>query len=206
MHTHAVALRGAPRREVRLNPSVDAARPVDPRTASRVRRAQGGDRTAFGELYEAYAPAVHGVLLSQIPAAEAQDLVHDVFVAALSALGELEDPERFGPWLLTIARNRGRDLLRGRARHNETLAEEPLAPGEPRALDEAEEAAQALAALRSLPEAYREPLILRLVEGLSGREIARRMGLTYGSVRVNLCRGRRLLRERLGVGAEGGGA
>jgi len=65
---------------------------------------------------------------------------------------------------------------------------------------EAAEAAQALAAIRSLPEAYRETLMLRLVEGMSGDEIAERTGLTSGSVRVNLHRGMQLLREALGQG------
>ena len=61
------------------------------------------------------------------------------------------------------------------------------------------EAQRALAAIRALPEAYRETLVLRLVEGLSGPEIAAVTGLTPESVRVNLHRGFRLLRERLGV-------
>jgi RNA polymerase sigma-70 factor (ECF subfamily) len=51
--------------------------------------------------------------------------------------------------------------------------------------------------LRSLPEAYRETLTMRLVEGLTGPEIAEATGLTAGSVRVNLCRGMELLRELL---------
>jgi RNA polymerase sigma-70 factor (ECF subfamily) len=53
-----------------------------------------------------------------------------------------------------------------------------------------------LNAVRQLPEAYREPLILRFVEGMTGPEIAARTGLTHGSVRVNLHRGMQLLREK----------
>jgi RNA polymerase sigma-70 factor (ECF subfamily) len=60
------------------------------------------------------------------------------------------------------------------------------------------EARFVLEAVRSLPEAYRETLILRLVEGMSGPEIAARTGLTPGSVRVNLHRGMKQLREKLG--------
>ena len=60
-----------------------------------------------------------------------------------------------------------------------------------------------LAVVRALPEPYREPLILRLVEGMTGPEIATRTGLTHGSVRVNLCRGMQLLREKLGETARG---
>ena len=54
-----------------------------------------------------------------------------------------------------------------------------------------------IGAIRTLPEAYRETLIMRLVEGMTGPEIAERTGLTADSVRVNLCRGMKLLRERL---------
>jgi RNA polymerase sigma-70 factor (ECF subfamily) len=60
------------------------------------------------------------------------------------------------------------------------------------------EAQTVLNAILSLPEAYREPLILRLVEGMSGPEIAARTGLTHGSVRVNLHRGMQQLREMVG--------
>ena len=52
--------------------------------------------------------------------------------------------------------------------------------------------------IRELPEAYRETLVLRLVEGMTGPEIAGRTGLTPASVRVNLHRGMKLLREKLG--------
>jgi RNA polymerase sigma-70 factor (ECF subfamily) len=62
------------------------------------------------------------------------------------------------------------------------------------------QAMQVLAAIRSLPEAYRETLILRLVEGMTGPEIAERTGLTPGSVRVNLHRGLQQLRAKLGTG------
>jgi len=59
------------------------------------------------------------------------------------------------------------------------------------------EAAQALAAIRLLPEAYRETLILRLVQGMTGPEIACVTGLSPASVRVNLHRGFKLLRAAL---------
>jgi RNA polymerase sigma-70 factor (ECF subfamily) len=59
------------------------------------------------------------------------------------------------------------------------------------------EALAVLEIIRTLPEAYRETLVLRLVEGLTGPEIAERTGLTPASVRVNLHRGMKLLRERL---------
>ena len=51
--------------------------------------------------------------------------------------------------------------------------------------------------IRGLPEAYRETLILRLVEGLTGPEIAGQTGLTPDSVRVNLHRGMKMLRGKM---------
>jgi RNA polymerase sigma-70 factor (ECF subfamily) len=61
------------------------------------------------------------------------------------------------------------------------------------------EVAEALRLIRILPEAYRETLVLRLVEGMTGPEIAERTGLTPASVRVNLHRGMKMLREKLGM-------
>jgi len=61
------------------------------------------------------------------------------------------------------------------------------------------EAERILEAIRELPEAYRETLVLRLVEGMSGPEIAERVGLSPDSVRVNLHRGMKQLREKLGL-------
>jgi len=56
--------------------------------------------------------------------------------------------------------------------------------------------------IRGLPDAYRETLVLRFVEGMTGPEIAQRTGLTSASVRVNLHRGVKMLREKMGVGSE----
>ena len=55
-----------------------------------------------------------------------------------------------------------------------------------------------LDAIRALPAAYAETLLMRLLEGMTGPEIAARTGLTPESVRVNLCRGMKRLRRALG--------
>jgi RNA polymerase sigma-70 factor (ECF subfamily) len=72
------------------------------------------------------------------------------------------------------------------------------APEKGRSSGAGDDGAAILGVIRGLPEAYRETLILRLVEGLTGPEIAERTGLTAGSVRVNLHRGMQMLREKLG--------
>ncbi|MGH9659856.1 MAG: RNA polymerase sigma factor [Bryobacteraceae bacterium] len=158
--------------------------------AATVEAARAGDPGAFAALYSRYARMVHGMLLARVPRDEVDDLVQDVFVSVLRRLRSLRDPGAFGGWLAMIARNRAADYHR---RNRETVELPDLAavPTGDR------EAAEALEAVRSLPEAYRETLILRLVEGMSGAEIADRTGLTPASVRVNLHRGMKMLRERL---------
>ncbi|MGA7786468.1 MAG: sigma-70 family RNA polymerase sigma factor [Candidatus Acidiferrales bacterium] len=157
--------------------------------------ARTGDRAAFGRLYARFLPMVHGLLLSRVPYADVDDLAQEVFLQALRKLASLRDPAAFGGWLATIARNRAHDFFRG-ARVDVELPETITAKtGKPDA-----EALAALTAIRRLPEAYRETLILRLVEGMSGPEIAARTGLTPGSVRVNLHRGMAQLRQILGKG------
>lgn len=156
-----------------------------------VRAAQGGDRTAFAELYARYTRMVHGVLIAHAPWAEVDDLVQDVFLAAMERLPSLNEPAAFGAWVSAIARHCAVDAGR-RARPTTELPGTLAAPACERG-----EALLVLAEIRRLPEAYRETLTLRLVEGMTGVEIAARTGLTEGSVRVNLHRGMKLLRERL---------
>ena len=158
-----------------------------------VREARAGDERAFSALYGRYARMIHGLLLARVPRLEVDDIVQDVFVTAWTRLDSLRDPAAFGGWLSMIARNRATDYHR----HAIERAELPPyleAPGRTGALSEAH---QVLDEIRTLPEAYRETLVLRLVEGMTGPEIAQRTGLTPASVRVNLHRGMKLLRERL---------
>jgi RNA polymerase sigma-70 factor, ECF subfamily len=170
---------------------------ADPKAeeAGLVAAARDGDRAAFGQLYARYARMVHGILLARAPRGEVDDLVHDAFLTALRRLDTLRDLRAFGPWLAMIARNRATDYHRRAPATAELPDELPGGDVHPEG-----QAMQVLAAIRSLPEAYREPLILRLVEGMTGPEIAERTGLTAGSVRVNLHRGLQQLRARLARG------
>ncbi len=158
-----------------------------------VRAARDGDERAFGALYERYARVIHGVLLARAPRADVEDLVQDVFLSAWNRLESLRDPAAFGGWLSMIARNRVTDFHRQTV-HSVELPEDLSAP---EATSARAEARAVLEIIRTLPVAYRETLVLRLVEGLTGPEIAERTGLTPASVRVNLHRGMALLRERL---------
>jgi RNA polymerase sigma-70 factor, ECF subfamily len=168
--------------------------------ATLVGAAQRGDRAAFGALYRRYARMVHGVLLARVPIDDVDDLFQDVFLIALSRLTTLREADSFGPWLAAIARNRANDHYRRSLPEDQLTEDDSTAPNaraKPSSVGAT--ATEVLEAVQSLTEAYREPLILRLVEGMTGPEIAARTGLTPGSVRVNLHRGMQQLRAKLGV-------
>ena len=164
-----------------------------------VEAARGGDASAFGHLYRRYAGLVHGVLLGKVGREEAEDLVQEVFLAAMRRISALRDPNSFGAWLSAIARNLANDHYRRLKPADPMLEDPPEAAGKnaPTLESDADTSERILTIIRGLPEAYSETLMLRLVEGMTGPEIAERTGLTPGSVRVNLCRGMRMLRERL---------
>ena len=161
--------------------------------AGLVERISAGDEEAFGELYRRYAPMVHGITLARVPRNEVDDIVQEVFISAYKNLHTLRDKNAVGAWLAMIARNRSTEYFR-RAKRTDELSDDLSQNDASRT-----EANEILSAIRSLPDTFRETLVLRLVEGMTGQEIAEQTGLTPESVRVNLHRGMKLLREKLGV-------
>jgi RNA polymerase sigma-70 factor (ECF subfamily) len=164
----------------------------DATVAELVIAVQGGSRPAFAGLYERFHRVVHAVVLARVTAGDAPDVVQDVFAEVWSRLADLREPAAFPGWIVTMARNRAIDAARRRRPVSDDKADLAVSP------PPTSEAAAALRAIRTLPETYRETLVMRLVEGLSGPEIAERTGMTPESVRVHLHRGIKLLREKLG--------
>lgn len=166
--------------------------------AAMIERICKGDEDAFAEMYRAYAPMVHGILLVRLPREEVQDVVQEVFLATYRHIHSLRDRNAIGGWLAKIARNHVAEYYR-KARPTEELTDIYRSRPSPHA-----EADEVLTAIRSLPEAYSETLVLRLVEGMTGNEIAEATGLKPESVRVNLHRGMEMLRQKLGIGGAKG--
>lgn len=166
--------------------------------ARQVQDARQGSQAAFAWLYRTFAPLVHAIHLGTTSRARAEELTQETFVAAFGKLDQLREPARFGPWIAMIAR-RTRPATT-REERELADADDPAWPGS--GPESTAQAGEALRAIQHLPEAYRETLILRLVEGLSGPEIAALTGLTPQSVRVNLHRGMARLRSALGIAAQ----
>jgi len=164
--------------------------------ADLVERARSGRRDAFETLYRRFVGAVHAVVLAHARAADTGDIVQEVFMSGWSHLGELREPEAFAGWILGIARRRAIDARRKDRRRGGAPAElsDSVNPAAPVPASEAKEA---LSAIQAMSETYRETLLMRLVEGMTGPEIAEVTGMTPESVRVNLCRGMKLLRDKL---------
>ncbi|MEZ5346651.1 MAG: sigma-70 family RNA polymerase sigma factor [Pyrinomonadaceae bacterium] len=158
-----------------------------------VEQYRAGEKDAFDKLYKRLSPLVHGIVLARVPQEEVEDIVQEVFISAFNNIDRLRDSSAVGSWIAQIARNRTVEFFR-RNKPAEELPEE-LSGRKSRK----NEANEILDAIRQMPDTYRETLILRLVEGMTGPEIAEQTGLTPSSVRVNLHRGMRMLRSKLGI-------
>ncbi len=172
---------------------------VNEATPELVVAARAGDSAAMDALYRRFAPVVHGVLLAYVQKADADDLTQDVFETAIHRLRQLHDPAAFPGWIVRIARRAALTFRRGRSARTDIALERTTAPDTP---EQKLDADRALSTILELPVAYRETLLLRLVEGLTGPEIAERTGLAPGSVRVNLHRGMAMLKDALTAPSE----
>lgn len=181
-----------------------------PQDGELVRRAREGDERAFGELVRRYQRAAYAVAYSVTGRHEdAEDAAQESFLVALERLEECRSPERFGGWLMTIVRNRSRNLVR-REVLRETdpvpLAASSSTPTPERATELSELQELLREALDALPQVQKEIVLLHDMEGWKHREIADRIGLPSGTVRSHLHFARKALREALGAasGPEGG--
>lgn len=192
-----------PASEANRAPLVAARAPV----AAWVQQAVAKESHAFAALHRHFGPLVHAIVLCRVAPADADDLVQETFARGWQRLDELRAPARFGAWISTIARNlcaahHRKQSARPALVLAKGLAEEAESNPDTATPDAKLDAKRALSALRSLDPAFAEPLALRLIEGMTGPEIAARMGMTHGSVRVNLHRGMKLLRAQLRVPSE----
>lgn len=161
--------------------------------------AQDGDREAFTRLVRRHGARLHAYLMAFTTPDRHDDLMQETLLAAWHGLPQLREVEAVVPWMFGIARNQGRKAYRRIEREAQSL--EPVDAALIAPVDQSSRGLHTdvfLRHLQGLPEAYRTSLALRLLEGCSGEEIASVVGLTVASVRVNLHRGLKLLRESLG--------
>ncbi len=189
--------------DMQVGPAQDALHPhaLHP-DAALIEACLRGDHTAFGQIIERYQRAVYAVSYSSVrDHALSDDLTQDTFVTAWRRLADLRDVERLPAWLCGIARNLGRDARKRLGREVASDASDTLELAEDAtpfdALSDAESERLVATALETVPEAYREPLVLFYYEQRCVKEVARALGITEQATHQRLSRGRQLLAERV---------
>ena len=160
-----------------------------------VARIRAGDPEALAELYDRYAKDIYRIGLQLIGhAADAEDMVHDVFVGLPSAVRTYEGRGPFKAWLKQVATRAALMKLRLRKRTREvSLRRAPVLSPEPVLVERLD----LQAALDALVPEHRIVFVLREVQGYSHDEIARFLGISVGASKARLYRARRKLRTFL---------
>lgn len=168
-----------------------------------VRKARAGDERAFSSLVQRYMRSAYAVALSVTKRHEdAEDAAQESFLVALERLEECRNPDKFGGWLMTIVRNRSRNLLRRENLRDTDPIPESTSSARPqpdRHLETSELRDLLKEALGELSEVQRQIVLLHDLEGWKHREIAERLDLPSGTVRSHLHFARKALRRRLGA-------
>jgi RNA polymerase sigma factor (sigma-70 family) len=157
-------------------------------------RAQLGDRRALAELVGRWHDPVWRYVRPMVDdPGQADDVSQEVWVSALRALPGLRRPERFAPWLYTIARRSVMNHLRERYGQ----VDPPGADDVHDEVDAVLDRAQVADGLVELPALEREVLSLFYLHDLSLDDCAQVLEIPAGTVKSRLFRARRLLRDRL---------
>jgi RNA polymerase sigma-70 factor (ECF subfamily) len=180
-----------------------------------ISRCLAGDVEAFRPLVQRYQRLTFSVALRMLGSrADAEDIAQQAFVDAFNALDRFHGDGRrhaFSTWLLRIAVNRSKDVLKSKRRTEEPLdgdvtgsaAAFAYDPPTPEAdASRGERRARVEAALLELPTKYREVLILKDAEDLSYEEIRAILQLPLTTLKIRVVRARAMLRElieRVGV-------
>lgn len=176
-----------------------------------VKRSQSGDREAFGLLYNLYAPSMMKVIEACVHNHDiAQDILHDGFIIAFSALDKLIEPIKFESWLTTIMRNLSLQYLREASNHitvpmTDTSGEslyEDIPVDNTLSWDELSNI------IDKLPDGYSKVFRLAVLDGLSHKEIGEILGIAPHSSSSQLSHAKAMLRRliteyRIGMGVIG---
>jgi len=187
---------------------------------------QRGDQAAVRQLAELYGPRIHQLALRHMKNREdAEEVTQDVLMKVYRKFGAVRGDSALSSWIYRITFNTAMSRLRahrgaraaeqerdralaalessddGTARTSADPADWSHMPDEELLRFELRRAVEA--AVRELPEIYREPVILRDFEGLTTEEASTRLKVKDQTLKSRLHRGRLLLRERLQAFASG---
>lgn len=169
--------------------------------------AVSGRQSAYTALLGRYREPVFRVVRATIGDEDAAvDVTQEAFVSAFAALKSYDANRSFKTWISRIAINKCRDWARRRAVRRffsfalpieaaATIAEDTFTADQQ--ISDRAELARVQAAITTLPQAIREPLVLRTIEGMSQAEAAQILGISEKAVEMRLYRARATLNELL---------
>jgi RNA polymerase sigma-70 factor (ECF subfamily) len=179
-------------------------RPVDPEL---MRRTKSGEVSAFEILVDRYKSLVFGVCHSILRCREdAEEAAQDTFLKLFRSRDLYDESRPLEPWLLRIAGNASRDLLRRRMSGNMTVVRDGEGDrlmrliADPRSTQSQEQSLTRQAvrhAIDQMNERFRQPLVLRYLNGLNNRQIAESLGISISNLKVRLARAKDVLQSRL---------
>jgi RNA polymerase sigma-70 factor, ECF subfamily len=173
-----------------------------------VRLAQGGQLAAYEELVRRWSARMLAICHAKVRSAHtAEELAQESLLRGLRALGTLEDPAKFGPWLCGIASRVCLDWLKSCQSRQVSL--EAMCDGQPdawvvqqgdspgEAACRADDKRLLLAEVDTLPESYREVILLYYYDDVTYQDVAAMLGVSAATVNARLTKARAMLRERL---------
>lgn len=170
---------------------------MNPGSAGNKHRGRFIDKETFSTLVHEQQRQLYRIAVSYTASsADAEDAMQEALLRAWKRRDTLRNPAYFGTWLNRILINECKTLLRKRKRQLPTADLPNLAAPPP------DEQAMALrTALFALPEKYRVPLVLNLLEGYTLREIAAMLSLPVGTVKTRIARAKQKLEQEVSVHA-----
>ena len=150
-------------------------------------KAQQGNHEAFLELYDRYLTKVYNRVKSRVPAADAEDVTQEIFIAVIRSMQSYGHRARFSTWLYTIVNRQIADYYRKHYRRNDNINisldnedQEIEIPDEDENLDDR---VLIQRALEDLPDNYQDIIMMRFADGLTFKEIADERGQTLEAVK-----------------------
>lgn len=162
--------------------------------------ASRGDKAALESLLRRNWLWLKGMALAGVYRKDvADDILQEICIKVIDKIDTLKEPERFKPWLATIARREIVNFRRERTKHTtllETLQQEAPRPDDKSPMQDhwPQEACESiLSALKRLPEKYREVFILKYIKDYSYADIAEMLDIPFTTVQIRLTRSRRMI-------------
>jgi RNA polymerase sigma-70 factor (ECF subfamily) len=195
--------------EIDVSPEALASAPPEDAFDPRALRALQGDESSLRELWTEHRRWVAAILIAHKPRwCDVEDLLQDVALSFVRHAKEIRDPRALKPWLRTVALNVAHQAARSgklrswaTGRQSDDGTHDADARADSRITEPGTQSVEFETGLRlmrlteTIPDGYREPLILKALHDMSYREIGVIMGLPETTVETRITRARRMLRD-----------